>query len=114
MNRLRLTGRLERLEQSEVFASPDQLMRRLHVALNAAAVRMTGKLYMAARNDATTQERIFDEVSVRFIQKLSDVELDHLEAGLRGGGNGENETGSKAAADEPHGSAMTSEPLAEW
>jgi hypothetical protein len=105
---------LEKLEESEVFASPQQLIRRLHVALNGAALRLTGKLYQAAPHDPANWRRILDEVSIRFIAGLSDVELDHLETGLRGLGTGKNAIASKAVPEEPRGSSMNPEPVAEW
>lgn len=114
MKRLRFSGRLEKLEQSEVFASPQQLMRRLHVALNGAALRLTGKLYVAASADPATRKRIFEEVRVQFMGALSDAELDHLETGLRSWGASGRATTSGAAAGEPCDWATNPEPLAEW
>jgi hypothetical protein len=84
MSRLGLTRRVAKLEQSEVFAGPQQLMARLDAAKNGSALRLTGKLYRAVRGDAAIRERIFTDVQDRFLRNLSDAELDSLIQSLRG------------------------------
>jgi hypothetical protein len=74
---------MEKLEQSGMFAGPRQLINRAQAALNGAALRISGKLLCAAPRDPVTYGRIFDDFSARFIQHLSDADLDSLEAELR-------------------------------
>jgi hypothetical protein len=85
MSRSNLTRRLGKLEQSDVFAGPQQLMNRLQAALNGAALRTTGRLYCAVRHDGAMRERIFTDVHDRFFSKLSDAELDIVESEIKAG-----------------------------
>lgn len=89
MSTLKLARRLEKLERSEVFAGPQVLWNQFEAALNAHSLRTTGKLYRAVPRDDGSRDRIFNEVSTRFLQDRTDAELDFLEADLRRRGPGQ-------------------------
>ena len=108
-----LSRRVEKLEQSELFASPQQLMRRLQAALNGAALRITGRLLRAAPRDSVTQQRIFDDLGERFIRNLSDRDLELLQAELQRP-DGRNPQRPRKEQTQERSASANSEPLAEW
>ena len=112
MSRSNLSRRVEKLERSEIFASPKQLMRRLQDALNGAALRITGRLLRAAPRDSVTRQRIFDDLGERFIRNLSDRDLELLQAELQRPEAGSLPQKPKEQGEEGSASA-NQEPIAE-
>jgi hypothetical protein len=120
MSRSNLAKRLARLEQSDIFAGPKQLMSRLDAALNGAALRITGKFFRAAPHDKAIRKRIYADLEERFIRNLSDAELDNLGAELGrsifGADAAALEAFKKEAMELPTTDVLhvESEALAEW
>jgi hypothetical protein len=77
--------RLYRLEHSPAFASPRLMLTRIDEALQQASLRIIGKRHCPTDIDEATHAMIFKDISDRFIQHLTDEELDFLEAGLKEG-----------------------------
>src|SRR5712692_9540147 len=119
MSKSNLTKRVEKLEHSGLFASPQLLLSRLATALNGAALRITGKFFSAAPCDQPTQELIFTDLQEHFFRSLSAVDLDSLEAELGRIAYGDNTAALEAAKRKVLGLPATealeveSEPLAE-
>jgi hypothetical protein len=77
-----LAKRVARLEQAEIFVTPQRLLERLEQALNAAALRRAGKLFAAVWGDETIRKLILDDLANRFVRNLSDSDLARLEEEL--------------------------------
>jgi hypothetical protein len=73
-----LTKRLAKLEKAEIFSSAQPGLTRLEAALNAASLRMTGKLFDDVSGDEATTRRIWDDLEERFIRELSVADLESL------------------------------------
>ena len=75
---MKLAKRLEKLEQTEIFVSPLPLSSRLETALNAAALKITGKPLEAFSGDERTTRLICDDLQERFVRELSVTDLESL------------------------------------
>jgi hypothetical protein len=75
---MNLAKRVAKLEHTKIFVSALPLSIRLDAALNAAALRITGKLFDTVSGDEGTMRLILDDLQERFIRELSVTDLESL------------------------------------
>ena len=75
---MNLAKRVTKLEHAEIFGSALPLSTRLQAALNAAALRITGKPFDAFSGDEAATRLIWDDLEKRFIRELSVADLESL------------------------------------
>lgn len=75
---MNLAKRVTKLEHAEIFGSALPLSTRIEAALNAAALRITGKPLDAVSGDELAMRLIYDDLQERFIRELSVADLESL------------------------------------
>jgi hypothetical protein len=80
---MNIAKRVAKLEHAEIFVSARPLSTRLEAALNAAALRITGKPLDAVSGDEVATRLICDDLQERFVRELSLTDLESLIAELQ-------------------------------
>ena len=104
---MKLTNRVQRLEQNEALAGPLLLLDQFQRAQDAAAFRLTGKDFNTAlaEESESAVQRIMDDVQESFVQKLSDEDLESLTAEVERIAFGEDTAALEAARRKARDSA---------